>query len=406
MKIEKFFNKKERKEQYRSRFQLNNKEFTPTADTHAELLELIDEIRVQERRAKRNLPVAETPGPTLAELFAKILPTIRKHHQRKVCERVFKAFTELLPAGMRVKELKKSHYQIYIDWRTAQTGKITKKPILRETVYKELYAISHALGNGELYWDALENWKKPSLPKNPEKKRSRQESRRKRIVSRDGELGRLLAELRKPRTGKQTEYTERHRKRLADELEFRYETGLRRKEVALLEPKQYFPQEEALRNVVRWKTDTVTKFFPLTQRARQIVETRLAAGGNAKYIFTEDGNPVASDYRTLKKVCKSLGIAYGRFAEDGFVPHDLRHNFASEVIGHTDIETARELLGHSNIGQTGDYLHTDEKRMREAIRRRDGVDLKREVTTLYVGVKRGKIKLRELIEKVKKLTDI
>jgi integrase len=93
----------------------------------------------------------------------------------------------------------------------------------------------------------------------------------------------------------------------------------------------------------------------------------------SNYIFTKDGNLVESDYRTLKTSCKTLGIPYGRCTEDGFVPHDLRHNFVSDLICYADIETTRELLDHSNIEQTGDYLHTDERLMRDAIR--DAKDL-------------------------------
>lgn len=405
MKIEPFYNKKEKKNQFRARFQLNNKEFTPKADTRKRLLELIDEIRAQEHRVRQNLEVIETPGPTLAELFKRVLPTIDKPHQRIFAERVFNNFLKLLPEGIRVKALKKSHFQIYIDWRSPMVGKVSKTPIKRETIYKELFAVTGALGKGELYWDELENWKKPELPKSSEKKQSRQESRRKRIVSRDNELEILLAELRKDKRSTQSHFQIKHRLRLADDLEFRYETGLRRKEVARLQPKNYVPGDEALRNVKRWKTNTTTKFFPLSKRAREILESRIAQMNGSKFIFTKDGEPVESDYRTLRLVCRDLDITYGRFKEDGFVPHDLRHGFASDIIEHADIETVRELLGHSNIGQTGDYLHTDEKKMRAAVRRREGIDIKRELVVIYKGVRRGKINAKAFVEKVRKLTD-
>lgn len=405
MEPKKFFNKKEQKDQWRIRFQINRKEFYQTADTKKELLEIVDEIKVRERRAKKNVHVGESRGPALADLFKKVLPTIGKRHQRVLCDRVFKDFLALLPKGFRVKELKKSHYQSYIDWRLASASDQTKKPVLRDTVYKELYAISGALSKGELYWDSLEGWEKPTLPKSPEKQKSRQEKRRKRIVSPEEELNVLLDELRKPREGKQTHYHEWHRRRLADDLEFRFLTGLRRKEVARLEKKKYFPKEHALRKVKRWKTGTETPFFPLSRRAEEIIQNRLAAqnGSDSKYIFTEDGEPIPSDYRTLKNVCKKLGITYGRYTEDGFVPHDLRHSFASDVIQHADIETVRELLGHSNVEQTGDYLHTNEKKLREAIRKAEGMDFRSEIISIYIDVKRGKIKAKQFLERIKNL---
>lgn len=124
----------------------------------------------------------------------------------------------------------------------------------------------------------------------------------------------------------------------------------------------------------------------------------------SSYIFTKDGELPPSDYWTLRVVCKKLDIPYGKYVEDGFIPHDLRHNFASDIIRHTDIETLRELLGHSNIEQIGDYLHTDAKRMREAIRWRAGMDIKKELVAIYKGVRRKKLKAKTFIERIKKLT--
>lgn len=305
----------------------------------------------------------------------------------------------LLPDGIKITELKKAHFQSYIDLRRTQTAKVSKKPVLDETIDKELYSISSALAAAPLYFPELDEYQKPQIPK--AKPKGQKERRRDRLVDKSGELDRVLAELRKPRTGKQTYFHEAQRRRLADDLEFRFETGLRRKEVARLKKKQYFPKEQSLRKVNRWKTGTITKFFPLSRRAVAIIESRLALSTDSEYIFTDDGEPNESDYRALKTVCQKLNIPYGRFTDGGFIPHDLRHNFASEVIRHTDIKTAQEFLGHSNIQQTNDYLHTTETQMREAIQRRDGIDLTSAVIEIYKDVKRGKIKARKFVERVK-----
>lgn len=85
-----------------------------------------------------------------------------------------------------------------------------------------------------------------------------------------------------------------------------------------------------------------------------------------------------------------MKILYGKFTDGGFIVHDLRHNFATGILQNSDIETARELLGHSNVQQTIDYLHTNESRMREAIRRKEGIDLKIEIVKIYKAVRRKK----------------
>ncbi len=49
-------------------------------------------------------------------------------------------------------------------------------------------------------------------------------------------------------------------------------------------------------------------------------------------------------------------------------PHALRHTYASHLImAGVDIETVRDLMGHSHIKTTAIYLHTDAKHRREAV---------------------------------------
>ena len=40
----------------------------------------------------------------------------------------------------------------------------------------------------------------------------------------------------------------------------------------------------------------MTRIFPLTERAVEIVEARREANTDSKFIFTTDGEPVATDY--------------------------------------------------------------------------------------------------------------
>jgi hypothetical protein len=39
-----------------------------------------------------------------------------------------------------------------------------------------------------------------------------------------------------------------------------------------------------------------------------------------------------SSYRTLREICAHLKIPYGTHKEGGWVPHVLRHNFATEIV--------------------------------------------------------------------------
>ncbi len=119
------------------------------------------------------------------------------------------------------------------------------------------------------------------------------------------------------------------------------------------------------------------------------------------FIFSPDGEPVEANYRTLRQVCAKLKIPYGRFTKDGFVAHDLRHNFRTEILRESDIETARELLGHSNIAQTATYVHTNQDRLLDAVRKRAKIDYAMELGNVFKAVKKSEISEAEFVEKTR-----
>ncbi len=164
MKIEKIFNKKKGVHEYQARFQLSGKEFRPKASTRKTLNDTIDEIRAREHRTKFELPVAKSSS-SLRELFDKHLPRVERPHQRKIATRVFNLFLLLNGEDLKILEVRRRHFQKYIDYRLAQTGKQTKKPILPETVDKELYALSSALKGAWQFFPELEDYRKPDIPK-------------------------------------------------------------------------------------------------------------------------------------------------------------------------------------------------------------------------------------------------
>jgi integrase len=405
MKIWKAYNKQKKRDFWHARFKLNNKPFTPKAETKEKLLDLIAEIRSQEaadqNNKKYNLDL-EVPAyiPATSLFFAEFLERMPADSKKVFTKRVFDTFLTLLPTDIKLNELKKTHFQLYLTHRLGQFGKQSKKPIKRSTAMKELYAVTSALSSAAMYYDSLENWQVPQPPEAP--RGANKKNKRQRLVT-DKELSDLISELMKEPEGKQNYVGYFHRVRLAHILEFGYWTGLRRKEIARLKFSQYDESQQALLNVKRWKTDTVTKFFPLGKRAIEIINERRNLQEGSEYIFTPDGEPIESNYRTLRNICKDLDIPYGKFEDGGFIAHDLRHNFGTEILRETDIETARELLGHSSITQTGNYIHTNTDRMREAVRKRDRIDYNAELKKIYNEVKKGDLDEIEFNEKIKNL---
>lgn len=395
-KISEIFNKKTKRREFKVRFQINNKEFYLTEEKRKNLEELIDETIYQERRAKYNLEVIPPPSPKLAELFEQYLPNIESEKHREFSNRVFKDFLKLTGEDFRLSDFTKEDFEKYADWRKTQINNQSKAKIQPSTINKEMYAIRAALKKTGVYYKELKNFIVPSVPRLKVKQR-----RRERLVDIENELNQILAELRQEKGWRQTNEQIEGRKRLADELEFRYQTGLRRKEVVKLTKQQYSAKDKSLRTVQRFKTGTVTTFIPLSERAARIIDSRLP--NDSDYIFSPDGEVKNNNYYTLKKICEKLKINYGRFKSGGFVPHDLRHNFAVEIVENADIVTASALLGHSNIKQTSDYLHTNEQKLREAIQLREKRDNISEIVSIYKGVKRKQIKLKDFIKIVQNL---
>jgi integrase len=266
------------------------------------------------------------------------------------------------------------------------------------TVYKELYCITGALKESVGRYESLENWQIPKLPELP--KGYKKKARRERLVA-DNELAAVIAELMKDPRGKQL-HTKFHRVRLAHQIQFQYETGLRRKEFAALKFTQFDKSQGALLNVRRWKTDTITKFFPLSKRAIEIIELRRELQKECEFIFSPDGKPIEANYRTLREICKDLDIPYGRFTDGGFVAHDLRHNFATEISQVTDIETAKSLTGHSGT-EIFTYLHTNQQRQRDAVRKREKIDYDGELNQIFEAVQKKKMTREKFVENVKNL---
>ncbi|HEY5533730.1 MAG TPA: site-specific integrase [Ignavibacteria bacterium] len=84
-----------------------------------------------------------------------------------------------------------------------------------------------------------------------------------------------------------------------------------------------------------------------------------------KYLFAnEKGFPYRRNYISMefKKLIRKLGL------NDNLCFHCLRHSALSNLIQNgADIETVKTIAGHSTIRVTENYLHTNIKRVREAM---------------------------------------
>jgi integrase len=86
------------------------------------------------------------------------------------------------------------------------------------------------------------------------------------------------------------------------------------------------------------------------------------------HVFLYKGKPI-TDLRTgLKKACEVAGVPYGRFEKNGFVFHDLRHTFNTNMRKAGVPESViMKITGHSTRAMFDRYNTVDEGDLRAAI---------------------------------------
>ena len=88
-----------------------------------------------------------------------------------------------------------------------------------------------------------------------------------------------------------------------------------------------------------------------------------------QHVFLYNGAPI-TDLRTgLRKACKEAGISYGRFEKSGFIFHDLRHTFNTNMRKAGVPESViMKITGHSTRAMFDRYNTVDENDLQTAIK--------------------------------------
>ncbi|WP_018862278.1 site-specific integrase [Thioalkalivibrio sp. ALJ3] len=106
----------------------------------------------------------------------------------------------------------------------------------------------------------------------------------------------------------------------------------------------------------------MTRHVPLNAEASRVFSSWAGRGKPSPYVFPgSDGQPMKDLKSSWKRLKNRAGLPDIRF-------HDLRHTFASKLVMHAvDLNTVRELLGHSDIKQTLRYAHLAPKQKAAAV---------------------------------------
>jgi integrase len=114
--------------------------------------------------------------------------------------------------------------------------------------------------------------------------------------------------------------------------------------------------------------DKEEREIPICPELHKILSS-IQRSEKSDYVFIwRDGKPTNDIRTSLKRACEAVGITYGRFAKDGFVFHDIRRTFITNI---TDAEVPQavrmEITGHSTVEMDSRYNVVDLKRKQAAI---------------------------------------
>jgi len=143
-------------------------------------------------------------------------------------------------------------------------------------------------------------------------------------------------------------------------------TGLRRSEAAAITLDQVDLEHRQLR--VRGKGNK-ERMVPLTAEVVKAIQEYLAWRGptQSDHLFISQmwGQPIngARIHRIVRALLERAGLA-----DQGITVHKLRHTFATHIVRNgVDVRTVQELLGHSDLETTANYLHSDTRANQTAV---------------------------------------
>lgn len=304
---------------------------------------------IRRRERDDRFGVTPTRRPRLADLIEQRLRTIEDRAERTRSTRVLNDWIGLLADDVRVDEVTSPMIRLFIEKRERDGQSAS-------SISRELNIIAATLNAAGEFFPELAQWRKPKVPR-PKVKNSRRE----RIIT-DEEYQAILAKLTRPadkedavrRQNQRNAYEARLR--VAAVFKFAMNTGMRPKEIFSLQWVDIDPDNARIR-VYSTKTDA-TRYVPLTQTVKEILESQRKFRDRRGFIFTEGGNPNPKFYRIIRSAVEAAGIIYGKNEKKGIVLYCARHTFTTRMLQRgIDMRTVGDITGHSDRELVLHYSH-------------------------------------------------
>jgi len=119
--------------------------------------------------------------------------------------------------------------------------------------------------------------------------------------------------------------------------------------------------------------DREARNVPICDELYQILKalpSRIQKTDSDPHVFQYKGSGMKKADRSLKTACNDAGIKYGRFEKGGFVFHDLRHTFNTNMRKAGIAESViMKITGHSTREMFDRYNNIDNQDIKNAIRK-------------------------------------
>ena len=150
-----------------------------------------------------------------------------------------------------------------------------------------------------------------------------------------------------------------------------YDTGMRKSEILGLTWERISLKDRIIKLRPKDTKDKEPREIPICNELFEILN-RLPRGIQSDYpVFPYKGKAIGEDIRSgLTPACEKAGILYGRFKEDGFIFHDLRRTFVTDMRRAGAQESViMEITGHARGEVFDRYNQVNVDDMRRAVER-------------------------------------
>lgn len=363
---------------YQADVTANGKRHRPKFPTKAEAEKYIDQVRLQYAYSITGINAPAKRSVRISQLFEKRLRSIKNPKEYTNAETAFHHFRRIIEIDAFVADIRKAHFQLYINDRLANVMPIT--------VQRELTRLSAAFGQAEqLFPIDLEGYEPPKIPRPKAKKRGIEN---RRTIS-EAEKDAIVASILSQRLPNERPERTKTRRVYAAMFESAWMLGFRYSEI-LGCLKTNFNSKAGSLIFQREKTGTLTQLEFLPERIIEIFLEMSELSDTDRIFDLSASETTVIDI--LREACKANGIRYGQNLPDGITFHSTRHSFTTRLVQVTDIATAAAFTGHSDKEMVAYYSHASAASKRAAMRAMYGTKKDREeVLDLFRSVKDGAI---------------